>query len=133
VASIYRTINLAATACPGGVPKLSEQKLKKSDKKSSFVAWTDDEKKKFLKTVAPLNCSSDPEDDPGTRSLTAIDDFMQAMRYAEMVVKVGYDMRVDRSVIVAHVISGVVPYSEPQSVSYINTVSKPVDRTRYCT
>lgn len=70
-----------------GVPKLSEQKLKKSDKKSSFVAWTDDEKKKFLKTVAPLNCSSDPEDDPGTRSLTAIDDFMQAMRYAEMVVK----------------------------------------------
>ena len=99
MATIYRKINLAGTSCQGCVPKLSEKKLKKSDKKSSFVAWTDDEKKKFLKTVAPLNCSADPEDDPGTRSLTAIDDFMQAMRYAEMVVKVGYDMTIDRSVI----------------------------------
>lgn len=40
-----------------------------------------------MKVVPPLVCAGDPQDDPGTRAITAIDDFLQAMVYAEQVVK----------------------------------------------
>ncbi|CAK9117612.1 unnamed protein product [Durusdinium trenchii] len=70
-----------------------EQKIKKADKRPAFVPWTDDEKRKFMKVVPPLVCAGDPQDDPGTRAITAIDDFLQAMVYAEQVVKAGVFMQ----------------------------------------
>ncbi|CAE7539367.1 unnamed protein product [Symbiodinium sp. CCMP2592] len=64
--------------------KPTELKLKKSDKKSAFVPFSMEEKKMFRKFIVPT-CPT--EDDPATRALTALDDFMQAMKYAEHVVK----------------------------------------------
>ena len=48
-----------------------------------------------MKTVSPMNstASAEPDEDPGARSLTALDDFLQAMHYAEMVVKESWDMK----------------------------------------
>ena len=63
-------------------------KIKKSDKKSAFIPYSPDEKMYFQKLVPPA-ASVDAAEDPGKRALTAMDDFMQSMKYAEKVVKVG--------------------------------------------
>ena len=62
----------------------------RKDKRTSFTAWSDAEKKTYPKWVSPLvqvATSSSPEDDPGNRSITAIDDFFIAMRYVENCVR----------------------------------------------
>lgn len=68
---------------------LSEIKLTKGDKKLAFAAYSEAEKSKYRVQVSPLSCS-DPVDDPGSRPVTALDDFMQAMNYAQLVVKASY-------------------------------------------
>ena len=62
---------------------LGEMKLTKGDKKSAFTAFSPAEKQMYRKNIGSLGCSDDPAEDPGARPVTAIDDFMQSMTFAE--------------------------------------------------
>ena len=81
-ASSFFTRGLGGPGSRVNATSASEVKIKKSDKKSSFTPFSDDEKKCF-RTVATSLSSSTAVDDHLTRPITAIDDFMQAMKYAE--------------------------------------------------
>eukprot|EP00435_Cladocopium_sp_Y103_P034910 s1306_g9.t1 len=62
----------------------TEMKLRKLDKKKGFHPFTDAEKAEYSKTVLPLGCSlSNPMEDPGSRAITALDDFMMSMKFVE--------------------------------------------------
>lgn len=58
--------------------------VKKSNKQSSFTAYSDHEKGGFTSKALPLSCLGTAEDeDPGSRALTSLDDFMQSMDYVK--------------------------------------------------
>ena len=74
-------------AAPVGL-QTHEIKLRKLDKKKGFHAFSEEEKKQYLKLIAPLGGGfSDPSEDPGSRAITALDDFMQSMKYVEDLVQ----------------------------------------------
>ena len=65
----------------------TETKLRKLDKKKGYCPYTEEEKKQYPKVAAPLGSLLDPCEDPGSRAITALDDFMISMKYVEDLVQ----------------------------------------------
>lgn len=57
--------------------------IKKSNKQTTFTPYSDQEKACYRTKVMPLSDTTCAADDPGSRALTVIDDFMQSMSFVE--------------------------------------------------
>ena len=78
------------SASVSGATGSSEIKIKKHDKKSSFTAWSDEEKELYQNfiTVSCPAASMGGIDEPVSRPITALDDFMQSTKFAARLVLV---------------------------------------------
>ena len=57
--------------------------IKKGNKQTIFNAYSDEEKESYSLKVWPLGDSASAADEPGSRPLTVMDDFLQSIRYVE--------------------------------------------------
>lgn len=65
--------------------------IKKGNKQTIFTAYSDDEKASYSLKVWPLGDSASAADEPGSRPLTVMDDFLQSIRFVE---KLAQDLNV---------------------------------------
>ena len=63
--------------------------IKKGNKHTMFTPFSDQEKTAYSLKVMPLGESCAAADDPGSRALTVMDDFMQSMQFAEKLAQEG--------------------------------------------